>query len=131
MLKMAGQAKRYIDLLQEANKQNNHLLERLEEECGQRDRFESRCNELYKEKCRVENQLFCLSCQEEKKLTRPGKTFVLCGKCADIITDWKKTVKALEEKASYWEERYNSVLEEHSVLVKCSGPITEWKKSVK
>lgn len=128
---MASQVQKFIDLLQDANKQNKHLLERLEEACGERDRWESGYRELYKDKCRLENQLLCGSCEEEKKHTKPGKTFVLCGQCADIITDWKKTVKALEEKTAYWQQCYNSVVEEHSVLVKCSDNITEWKKAAK
>lgn len=115
---MSGKEKKFIKLLQEANKRNDDLLERLEEACDQRDRWESSYRGLYKDHCKLQNQLLCKSCQEEKQRTPDGKTFVLCGKCGDNITDWKKTVKTLEEKAKYWEQCYESLLEETSVIVK-------------
>ena len=111
---MSGKEKKFIKLLQEANKRNDDLLERLEEVCDERDRWESSYRELYKDKCRLENQLFCASCQEEKQRTPEGKTFVLCGKCADNITDWKKTVITLVEKGNYWKQCYESLLEDTS-----------------
>lgn len=95
-----------MKLLQEANKRNNDLLERLE-------RWEKSYRELNKEHCRLETQLLCESCKEDKRQTPDGKTFVLCDDCNDKITDWKKRVKTLEERVKYWEQCYESLLEEH------------------
>ena len=114
---MSNQTKKFVDLLKEANHQNDVLLERLKEACDMRDKWESGYYKLYKEHCRLRNQLLCKSCEEDKRLTQEGKTFVLCEKCADIITDWKKEVQSLEEKAKYWEACYRDLLE-HGVIVK-------------
>ena len=63
-----------MKLLQEANKRNNDLLQRLE-------RWEESYQELYKEHCRLETQLLCESCKQDKRQTLDGKTFILCDGC--------------------------------------------------
>ena len=105
--------KKLMKLLQEANKRNNDLLERLEDVFNDRDRWEKSYRELYKENCRLETQLLCESCKEDKQQTPDGKTFVLCDDCNDKIADWKKRVRTLEERVKYWEQCYESLLEEH------------------
>ena len=104
-LRMSVQERNFIKMLQEANRRNDDLLERLTEAVNQ-------YHELYKDQNRLQSQLFCESCQKDEQSTKEGKTFVLCDKCKDKITDWKKRVKKLEEEVNYWKQCYESAVED-------------------
>ena len=98
-----------IKSLVKLQQQGNKRIEDLEQIC---DKWHKSYWDIRKEHAQLRCQLACEECQERRRNTPDGKTYSLCQDCADSIHNWKKTVEALRTLVDYWQDCYETLLEE-------------------
>ena len=98
--------KSLVELLQQANKR----IEALEQDC---DKWHKSYWDINDEHTKLRCRFACQVCQERRRNTHKGKTYSLCEDCADSIHDWKKTVEDLRMQLDYWQDCYETLLEEY------------------
>lgn len=99
--------------LKDANRRNEELSRKLKEIETSREAWRRSYWDIYEERSRLQSQLECVDCQLKSVHTKEGKTVELCSSCTEVLTDWKKKVKALKEQVEYWQKCYENLLEEH------------------
>ena len=95
-----------VRLLQEANEREEKLRRSA-------NHWHKAYDQLYQDYLALEFEDACQSCREQRASTPDGKTYTTCRECYEARRDWKKEVKALTEKVRYWEECYETLLEQH------------------
>ena len=96
-----------VQLLQEAN-QRNHQLEK------EHDRWVKRYHDLYQDYIALEFSDLCQHCQTTSK-ENTTEELLLCDTCKqnkDTVASLRQELFSIEKEARYWEECYDTLLED-------------------
>jgi len=100
-----------VNLLEEANRTNDHLQEEVKEKEELVRQWQTKYEKLNQLCLAREFDKVCSDCQRLSVETEPGDTITLCQNCSvkkKTIRSLKIKQKETEEKAAYWEELFHT-----------------------
>ena len=97
---------RLVKLLQQANQREEELQRSV-------NRWHKAYDQVYQDYLALKFDDACQSCHEQRAGSIEGKTYTLCHECNESKRDWKKEVKALTQQVHYWQECYETLLQQH------------------